>query len=123
MFTDKVSAGKHLICDIKDITNTALLNSREDLESMMQTICNVCCFEILSGLSHDFIPIGCSIIFLLSESHCSLHTFPEKNYISFDLYTCRQYDDNEVYETIFNYLIRELGASSASECKIIDRSF
>lgn len=123
MFNDRQSAGKHLICDIKEIQNNALLNSTSQLQDLMQTICDTCGFEILSGVSHNFIPIGCSILYLLSESHCSVHTFPERNYLAFDLYTCRQYDDNSIYESIYKYLLRELGASENSECKIIERSF
>ena len=123
MFSNSQSSGKHLICDLKDIKNTALLNSKTMLKEMLENICSVCEFVILDEISHDFLPIGCSILFLLSESHISIHTFPEKNYISFDLYSCRHYPDNCEYETIFNYLIVELGASKDSVCKIVDRYF
>ena len=123
MFKNKISAGKHLICDIKDIKNTILLNSTSKLNEMMKHICDVCEYQILNEISHDFIPLGCSIIFLLSESHISIHTFPEKNYISFDLYSCRQYENNNEYEIIFNYLLTELEASNDSTCKITDRNF
>jgi S-adenosylmethionine decarboxylase len=123
MFNNKISAGKHLICDIKDIRNTTMLNSTSMLREMLKHICAVCEYQILNEMSHDFLPIGCSIIFLLSESHISIHTFPEKNYISFDLYSCRQYENNNEYEIIFNYLLTELDASNKSTCKIIDRYF
>jgi S-adenosylmethionine decarboxylase len=123
MFNNKISAGKHLICDIKDIRNTILLNSTSKLKEMLKNICAVCEYQILNEISHDFLPIGCSIIFLLSESHISIHTFPERNYISFDLYSCRQYENNDEYEIIFNYLLVELDASKKSACKIIDRYF
>ena len=123
MFSESQSSGKHLIADIKDIKNTALLNSTHLLKEMMENICAVCEYVILNEISHDFLPIGCSVIFLLSESHISIHTFPERNHISFDLYSCRHYPDNSEYEAIFNYLLVELGASKDSTCKIVDRCF
>jgi S-adenosylmethionine decarboxylase len=78
-------------------------------------------FTILGELEHEFVPQGFSFIFLLSESHLSIHTFPERNHMSFDLYTCRQYENNDVYLKIYETLLVELGATS--ECQIIDRKF
>jgi S-adenosylmethionine/arginine decarboxylase-like enzyme len=59
----------------------------------------------------------------LSESHLSIHTFPEKKHISFDIYTCRQYSDDTFYNEIFKKLSNKLQASLESTCKIIDRHF
>jgi S-adenosylmethionine decarboxylase len=123
MFLNKTSSGKHMICDIFDINNNHLLNNKSLLSSLLKNICKKYDFEILKEVDYSFQPIGCSILFLLSESHMSIHTFPEKNHLSFDIYTCRQYNDNTQYIEIFNYLIYHLNASQESECKIIDRNF
>jgi S-adenosylmethionine/arginine decarboxylase-like enzyme len=58
-------------------------------------------------------------------NNLSVHTFPERNHIAFDLYTCKHYDNNEVYLKIYLELCSKLGTSTAqkSECKIIDRYF
>ena len=101
MFQDSESSGKHMICDFKDIENINLLNNCRELNKLLKNICHVYDFQILSEIEHKFEPIGCSIIFLLSESHLSIHTFPEKQHMSFDIYTCRQYKDNKVYNEIF----------------------
>jgi S-adenosylmethionine decarboxylase proenzyme len=125
MFEDTTISGKHLICDFKKIENTSLLNNKLDLKLLCRDVCIANNYTILGEIDHDFEPQGCSFIFLLSESHLSVHTFPEKNYISFDLYTCRQYEDNSVYINIYLELCEKLGTSSSqhSECKIIDRHF
>ncbi len=39
---------------------------------------------------HTFNPHGISGICLLAESHISIHTWPEKEYIAFDIFTCGQ---------------------------------
>ena len=124
MFNEYESSGKHMICDFKGIKNSNLLNDIKQLNLLLKQICSDNDFQILNEVQHKFEPIGCSILFLLSESHLSIHTFPEKNHMSFDIYTCRQYDDNVVYNQIYQYLINILDASSInSSIKIIDRYF
>ena len=124
MFNEYESSGKHMICDFKSIKNIKLLNNIEKLNLILKQICNDNDFQILNEIKYKFEPIGCSIIFLLSESHLSIHTFPEKNHMSFDIYTCRQYKDNSVYNEIYQYLINILDASDInSKFEIIDRYF
>ena len=124
MFDEYESSGKHMICDFKGIQNLQLLNDCSELNKMLKEICKNYDFQILNEVQHIFEPIGCSILFLLSESHLSIHTFPEKNHMSFDIYTCRQYTDNTAYDEIFAFLVNQLKASiSASKCNIIDRYF
>jgi len=123
MFDDYESSGMHMICDFKGIANTQLLNNCDELNIMLKDICKTHNFQILNEIQHAFEPIGDSILFLLSESHISIHTFPEKNHMSFDIYTCRQYKDNEEYNNIFKFLVDKLGASIDSKCQIINRYF
>jgi S-adenosylmethionine/arginine decarboxylase-like enzyme len=123
MFTERSSSGKHMICDIKGIKNLNKLNSCEDLIFLLRKICKKHNFGIIKELSHEFIPIGHSILFLLSESHISIHSFPEKKHLSFDLYTCREYDNDNEYNEIYHEIIRFFDASNDSNLQIIDRYF
>ena len=101
MFQEYESSGKHMICDFKGIENSELLNSMSELKDLLREICKTNDFNILNEVEKQFLPIGCSVLFLLSESHLSIHTFPEKNHISFDIYTCRQYSDNKFYNEMY----------------------
>ena len=74
MFAMKSYAGKHLICDFQDIPSFDL-----DLKIMCKELCELHHFEILGEVEHVFQPQGYTLLFLLSESHLSLHTFPEKS--------------------------------------------
>jgi S-adenosylmethionine decarboxylase len=123
MFNDFESSGKHLVCDLKGIKNIELLNNYDGLKNLMKDICKIHDYQILNEIEYKFEPIGCTIILLLSESHMSIHTFPEKNHISFDLYTCRQYKDNGPYNNVIELLKTRLIASDSSTFKIIDRCF
>jgi len=95
------------------------------LKLLCKDLCISNKFVILGEIDHEFHPQGCTFIFLLSESHLSVHTFPERNHLSFDLYTCRQYPENDTtYIEIYNTLCKKLGASFvSSDYKVIDRYF
>jgi S-adenosylmethionine decarboxylase proenzyme len=41
----------------------------------------------------DFRPHGTTAVWVLSESHFTLHTYPEINYLSVDCYTCGEEGD------------------------------
>ena len=69
MFNDYESSGKHMICDFKNIENIELLNNINELNLMLKNICHKHNFQILKEVKYSFTPIGCSIIFLLSESY------------------------------------------------------
>ena len=122
MFSNHCSSGKHLVCDIKDIQNTSVLGNKEMLIYLLDSICKKYDFTILNRLEHQFEPEGISLVYLLAESHLTIHTFPEKSYIALDLYTCRIYKDNSVYNEIYNLLIDFFGAKREIPT-IIDREF
>lgn len=42
----------------------------------------------LECIFHKFEPQGVTGVVLLAESHISIHTWPEVNYIALDIYTC-----------------------------------
>jgi S-adenosylmethionine decarboxylase len=123
MFSESKSSGKHMIIDIKDIKNKELIEDVDKLKEIMKQICIDYSFQILHEIQHSFTPEGCSIILLLSESHMTIHTFPEKNYIAFDLYTCRVYPDNTDYMKIHDFLMEQLNAGESSVGRILDREF
>jgi S-adenosylmethionine decarboxylase len=124
MFSDESvkTSGKHMICDIKNIKNVQLLNSVTNVTKLFDCICETYEFTVLQKIEHQFEPQGFSLLYLLSESHLSIHTFPEKNYVAIDLYTCKQYSDNSVYMEIYHLFINMFKADKGNPV-IIDRYF
>ncbi|MFK7952294.1 MAG: S-adenosylmethionine decarboxylase family protein [Ekhidna sp.] len=61
-------------------------------------------FTILNFIEHHFEPQGYTALWLLAESHCALHTFPEqgKSYLELSSCNVEMYDNfiNEI-ENIF----------------------
>jgi S-adenosylmethionine decarboxylase len=124
MFSDSTQtiSGKHMICDIRGIKNDKLLGDLEGIKQVLNTICEKENYAILGVLEHRFEPQGLSIVYMLSESHISIHTFPERQYIALDIYTCREYPNNQVYNKIYDNLV-EIFEATKEEPLIIDRKF
>ena len=111
-----------MISDIKEIKNIELLNNPNEIRNILNNICKKYNFTILNKSEHLFSPQGFTIIYLLSESHISIHTFPENQYLAFDIYTCRNYDNDDIYKEIYNHLVEEFQAKKENP-NIIDRNF
>ena len=122
MFSENHISGKHMIIDLKEIKNDVLIHDLDKIKTLLDTICNRYDFSILNKSEHVFEPQGLTILYLLSESHLSVHTFPERKYIAIDLYTCREYKDNAVYQEIYDFFIECFQAKKEIPI-IIDRKF
>lgn len=48
---------------------------------------------IVDSIIKEFKPYGLTGVWILSESHFTIHTYPEHNYISVDCYTCGEEGD------------------------------
>ncbi len=121
-YEDAATPGKHMICDIKNIQNHELLVDVEGIKDYLNVICETHHFTILNIAQHAFEPQGHTIQYMLSESHISVHTFPERNYLAFDIYTCREYPNNSVYQNIYDFLVLSFDAKKETPI-IIDREF
>ena len=53
----------------------------------------------------EYSPYGLSIIAILVESHCHLHTWPEWDYLSLDIFVC---EAKEKAEKFFQYLLKSI---------------
>jgi S-adenosylmethionine decarboxylase len=82
-----LSNGRHLILDLYDC-DKQLLDDYEELQSLMVTALRMSNATILRIIGEKFKPQGVTLLALLAESHCSIHTWPEIGYAAVDLYTC-----------------------------------
>lgn len=96
-----MGVGKHLLVDIDGIKNTDLLTRLENIHPLMYSIVEACKLNVVGMCSHQFEPVGCTILYLLAESHFSIHTFPERGSCSMDLFTCN-------LETDFDLALEEI---------------
>ncbi len=80
-----VKVGEHVTLDI---IGTNKEYSSSFFEKIIYKIAKKTKVTVLEISRHKFEPQGFTIVALLAESHMSFHTFPEKNIISFDFFTC-----------------------------------
>ena len=64
--------------------------------------------EIREVAFHKFAPQGVSGVVIISESHLTIHTFPEHGYASIDVYTCGHLDPTIAAD----YIADKLGAQT-----------
>jgi S-adenosylmethionine decarboxylase len=84
--------GNEIACVMFGI-DSSVLNDGRFLRQLLKDSLKQDEFNILGESNHQFTPQGFSSIMLLSESHVSIHTFPEYNSLHFYLYTCRKPND------------------------------
>jgi len=101
--------GKHLMINYMDCQDKAL-NNLEKLEQIMVKACEDAKATILNITKNLFpvknLPIhGISIVIILSESHASIHTYPEFNSCFVDFFTCGSTCEPEQFaKTLTKYL-------------------
>jgi S-adenosylmethionine decarboxylase len=82
-----VSNGRHLILDLYDC-DPVILNDYDGLEQIMLAGLSLSKANVLRIIGEKFQPQGVTLLALLAESHCSIHTWPCERYCAIDLYTC-----------------------------------
>lgn len=78
--------GNHLILDFVDVDFD--LNNYDLLDAKLREILGHTSVHIEGSLHKKFDPQGVTIIYLLSESHFSIHTWPEDRSCAIDFYHC-----------------------------------
>lgn len=78
--------GNHLILDFANVTFD--LNNFELLDKSLREILGKTSVTIEGAVHKIFQPQGVTILYLLSESHFSIHTWPESGSCAIDFYHC-----------------------------------
>jgi S-adenosylmethionine decarboxylase len=86
--------GRHVIFELQD-GKPYLLDNEEFIKDALREAANAAGATLLSIVSHKFEPQGVTALALLSESHLSIHTWPEIGYAAIDAFTCGDHTDPE----------------------------
>ena len=96
--------GRHLLANVYKITDKTILTTVENIQPLMKKIVEDMKLNVVGELFKQFEPMGATILYLLAESHLSIHTYPEKNYCTIDLYYCNDIIDmNKVLDIIYQF--------------------
>ncbi|GAA2781414.1 adenosylmethionine decarboxylase [Crossiella cryophila] len=80
-------SGQHVLAEIDGI-DAALLDDEVFLCQILDDALKRAGATVLQVISKQFDPQGVTVLALLSESHASLHTYPEIGSVFVDVFTC-----------------------------------
>ena len=96
--------GRELIVDVEDIEDNSVLETVEGVKPLMEKIIENCKLNVVGKCEHQFTPYGATMLYLLSESHLTIHTYPEKKACSINIYTCNiSTDFTEALDVIYKF--------------------
>jgi spermidine synthase len=79
--------GRHILVEFTGC-NADILNDVSAIEKSMIQAAQTAGATVISSNFHHFSPWGVSGVVVIQESHLAIHTWPEYNYASVDLFTC-----------------------------------
>ena len=97
-------AGKHFVASYLECDEAAIGNV-DALRQAMDEAVAASGATILDSSYFIFEPNGITLVYLLSESHASIHTYPEHGACFVDLFTCGNHCSAENFDqSLKNYL-------------------
>lgn len=96
--------GRHVAVDTWGV-EFELLNDAQFLEAQLVEAAEACGATVMSVQFKQFEPQGATVLVLLSESHLSIHTYPERGFAAIDCYTCGETVDPQL---AIDYLVSVL---------------
>ncbi|BFH67291.1 MAG: adenosylmethionine decarboxylase [Paenibacillus dendritiformis] len=107
--------GRHVAVDTWGV-DFDLLNNAEYLQTQLVEAAEACGATVLSVQSKQFEPQGATVLVMLSESHLSIHTYPERGFAAIDCYTCGETVDPQL---AIDYLVSVLKPERTYAKKLI----
>ncbi len=104
------SMGRHILAEIYGC-DFDILNNVKKIEKIMVDAALKAGAEVRECVFHKFSPQGVSGVVVISESHLTIHTWPELGYAAVDVFTCG--DQVNPWDAC-NYLSEHF---KAAECK------
>lgn len=94
--------GIHLLLELKKC-NAEHLNDLDYIKDTMIEAAEAVGAEIIGESFHRFEPQGVTGVLAISESHLSIHTWPELGYAAGDVFTCGEsFDPQSVAQLIID---------------------
>jgi len=99
--------GTHLIASLHS-TNSAALSTCTDFKILIDELVRQHQLQKLGEVYHNFSPAGFTAIICLSESHISIHTWPEHGRVNLDIYLSNYERENdgtvqEIYQSFISF--------------------
>ena len=92
-----VIVGTHVLINVYDVPeqDTVLLTQLDAGVPLLDNIIRTLDFHVVAHTGHQFSPMGYSYAYVLSESHFTIHTYPEYHSCYIDMFCCNPAFDAE----------------------------
>jgi S-adenosylmethionine decarboxylase len=100
--------GHHYIAEASGCTST-VIGKVEAVERIIVHAAQIAGVHVWSTSFHRFNPNGVSGVIVISESHLSVHTWPEVGYVALDIFTC---GDSAKPQKAVQWALKEFGATN-----------
>ena len=100
--------GHHYIAEASGCSPD-IIGKVETVEQILVRAAEIAGVTVWSISFHRFSPNGVSGVVVISESHLSVHTWPEYGYVALDIFTC---GNTAKPEAAVQYALNEFGATS-----------
>lgn len=97
--------GRHLMANYSGCDPAALSN-HDGLKSALESAIRAAGATLLDSVDYAFKPSGMTAVLLLSESHASIHTYPEHQACFVDLFTCGRGCSAEKFDAALREYLR-----------------
>lgn len=97
--------GQHLLASYYDCDHNALADVNT-LRQVMEQAVVASGATLLKSAEYIFEPDGITAVYLLSESHASIHTYPEHNACFVDLFTCGNKCSSEKFNAVLQSYLK-----------------
>ena len=81
--------GKHFIVELYGC-DPQLISHHNSVEAVLLRAAKQAKANIIDYYFHEFSPYGVSGFIIISQSHLSIHTWPEHGYCAIDIFTCSE---------------------------------
>jgi S-adenosylmethionine decarboxylase len=87
------SVGIHLIVNLYDIRDDDLLYDLWKGREVLNHVVSELHLNVVNEAGHQFQPYGYTYVYVLSESHLTIHTYPEHRSCYIDIFCCNPHFD------------------------------
>lgn len=74
--------------------------TEQKLREVADKLTNLLELTVVNKFVHPFSPCGLTLVYVLSESHLAIHTWPERKVLHIDLVTCSELEHQKVEEAV-----------------------
>ena len=87
----RTALGSHYLVDLRGC-DAELIKRVEPTREFLLRAVKDCGATLVDHCFHQYEPFGVSGVVLITESHFSIHTWPEHSFVGVDIFTCGEMD-------------------------------